>query len=142
MDGQEKRTCTASGCGHYETQPIPALPESNDPGTRAGSFTVTKSFVDLDDGVIRPDVSLTYEAWRTKDNEMVGQKESGTVALSKNADGTYSGNITPTVWDIQTNGDGALSDAERARYKNVVVITENTESATVDGYSWDSFTTR
>ncbi len=140
VDGQEKRTCTASGCGHYETQPIPALPESNDPGTRAGSFTVTKSFVDLDDGVIRPDVSLTYEAWRTKDNEMVGQKESGTVALSKNADGTYSGNITPTVWDIQTNGDGALPEAERLRYKNVVVITEDTDSAKVDGYTWNSFT--
>ena len=110
------------------------------PGTRAGNFTVTKSFVGLDADVTGPKVILTYEAWRTKDNSMVGGKESGTVSLSKNADGTYSGNITPTVWDIQTNGDGALPEAERLRYKNVVVITEDTDSAKVDGYTWNSFT--
>jgi uncharacterized repeat protein (TIGR01451 family) len=142
VPGEQKRTCTVSGCGHYETQPIAALPTTTDPGTNNGNFTVVKSFVGLGADVTGPKVNLTYEAWRTKDNVMVGEKESGTVSLSKNADGTYSGNITPTVWDIQTNGDGALSDAERARYKNVVVITENTESAKVDGYNWDSFTAR
>ena len=41
------------------------------PGTRAGNFTVTKSFVGLDADVTGPKVILTYEAWRTKDNSMV-----------------------------------------------------------------------
>ena len=103
------------------------------PGTKPGSFTVIKSFDGLAEGVLIPDITLTYEAWRTKDGEIVGKKETGKVEISPSGDGCYSGTITPTVWDIQTNGAGSMSEEERSRYKNVIVVTE--ANAEVEGYN-------
>ncbi len=138
VPGLQKRTCTASGCEHYETKTIAELPVVTEPGTTTGNFTVKKSFTGLAEGVTPPDVTLTYEAWRTKDGNEVGAKESGTIILSPSGNNTseeiiYSGTIAPTVWNILTSGDGALSESERSRYKNVIVITES--NAEVDGYT-------
>ncbi len=111
---------------------------SGDPGTRAGNFTVKKSFAGLADGVDTPQVELTYEAYRTRDGNRVRDLEQDTVTLTKQNDGTYTGIITPTVWDILT-GESGMSEKERDRYKNVIVITEDLDSAKVDGYSLQSF---
>ncbi|MCI9587609.1 MAG: hypothetical protein HFF60_06550, partial [Oscillospiraceae bacterium] len=107
---------------------------SNDPETKLGNFTVKKSFDGLAGGVDTPQVELTYEVYRTKDNQRVGELQQGKVNLAKQPNGTYTGTITPTVWDILT-GEGGMSDDESERYKNVVIITEDLDSAKVDGYS-------
>lgn len=120
-----------------ENTTLYAVWKKDSPGTRSGNFIVKKSFSGLD-GVEPPKVTLTYRATRTKDGNVVGSAETGTVALTW--DGVakeYNGTITPTVWDISTNGADALSDNERSRYKNVIVITET--DCEVDGYCLTSF---
>lgn len=110
-----------------------AVWKSTDPGTKTGSFTVTKTLTGLAAGTADPSFTLSYQAWRTKDGTQVGSTESGTVSMTRQSDGTYEGTITPTVWDILASGSGAMAESERARYKNVIVITE--ANADVAGYS-------
>lgn len=109
---------------------------ASNPGTQSGNFTVKKSFSGLDTGVAVPNVTLSYEAYRTKDDIMVGTKETGNVVLTLNGN-EYTGTITPTVWNM-----GNISNAERPHYKNIVVITEDLDSAKVNGYIWKSFEAR
>ena len=118
------------------TSTLYAIWKATDPSTQTGDFTVEKHFSGLLTGVEGPQVSLTYKAWRTKDGNQVGNVETGKVTLAKNNNGTYSGKISPTVWDF-TGYDN--DDPERARYKNVIQIIEDTDTAKVDGHTWKSF---
>lgn len=110
-------------------------PTPADPGTTTGNFTVSKSFRGLENGTEGPAVTLTYEAYRTKDGAKVGNSETGNVTLNKQSDGTYSGAITPTIWDF----GGFPNDFDKSAYKNVVEISENLSTAEVKGYTFNGF---
>lgn len=100
-----------------------------------GSFPVTVNFVGLDDGTQTPAVTLSYRAYLTLDGTQKGSAETGSITLTKQSDGSYTGTITPTVWGISSQ----WADTAKSRFKNVVEISEDLTTAAVTGYTFGKY---
>lgn len=100
-----------------------------------GSFPVTVNFVGLDDGTQTPAVTLSYRAYLTLDGTQKGSAETGSITLTKQSDGSYTGTITPTVWSISSQ----WADTAKSRFKNVVEISEDLTTAAVTGYTFGKY---